>query len=114
MKITYRIRGIITVLIMLTIAPFSAVIGMVLSDPELWESSMNLETLLVFSMFGIITVPLWITYLPMTILSPFIMKYFKQSRSVLFTPYSDIYRIVFDVRCNFRSSYDKPAIYPEF
>jgi hypothetical protein len=60
---------------MLTIAPFSAVIGMVLSDPELWESSMNLETLLVFSMFGIITVPLWITYLPMTILSPFIMKY---------------------------------------
>jgi len=59
---------------MLTVSPFVAVTVLVCWNPERWGGSINPLAILAMSVFGIITVPLWPTYIPAVVATPFIMR----------------------------------------
>jgi len=61
-------------LIMLSITPFFASLGLVIYDPSNWGGSIKIENILIIAVFGIITVQLWPTYISSIILTPIIMK----------------------------------------
>jgi hypothetical protein len=67
-------RAFLTVLIMMTLAPVAAVTTLVCWNPGRWGGSINPLAILGMSFFGIFTIPLWPTYLPAIVLTPFIMR----------------------------------------
>lgn len=67
-------KTLFCVFIMLTIAPISAAIGLISFDPKSWGGSFTVQNILAIAFFGIITVPLLVTYLPSLVLTPIIME----------------------------------------
>ena len=61
-------------MLMLTFAPFVTVTALVFIAPERWGGMTDLDYLLTLTFFGLITVPLWFTYIPMIVLAPLLMK----------------------------------------
>lgn len=59
---------------MVTLSPFLAVTTLVCWNPERWGGSLNPLAILVMSLFGLITVPLWPTYIPALAAIPFVMR----------------------------------------
>jgi hypothetical protein len=59
---------------MLTITPIAAVYGLVSFDPSNWGGEPTLIGIIGMAMFGLITVQVWITYIPSLILTPIIMR----------------------------------------
>ena len=54
--------------------PIIASLTLVSFNPERWGGSMSLQNILMIAFFGVITVPLWITYIPSIIMVPIFMK----------------------------------------
>ncbi len=67
-------KTLICIILMLTVAPIVVATGLVCLDPKNWGGSPNLQNILAVTFFGLITIPLWITYLPSLILTPMIME----------------------------------------
>ena len=71
-------RALFSVISMLTVSPFVAVLVLVCWNPERWGGSAN--PLVIFAMsvsmsvFAVATVPLWPTYFPAIVATPFIMR----------------------------------------
>lgn len=59
---------------MVTISPVVAVTTLVCWNPDRWGGSVNPLAILAMSFFGLITVPLWPTYIPAVTATPFIMR----------------------------------------
>ena len=67
-------RSLISVILMLTLSPILAVTTLVCSHPERWGGSRDPLSILVMSAFGLITIPLWLTYIPAIIITPLVMR----------------------------------------
>jgi hypothetical protein len=67
-------KTVISVLIMLTIAPLLAIITLMFSISADFGENFDIQSILVMYMFAMITIPLWLTYLPSIILTPIIMN----------------------------------------
>jgi len=67
-------RKLLTIVAMLTVAPVTAVTALVCYAPDRWGGSFNPLDILVMSFFGLITVPLWPTYIPAVVLTPWLMS----------------------------------------
>ena len=63
-----------SIISMLTVSPFIAATVLVCWNPSRWGGSINPLAILGMSFFGVITVPLWPTYIPATVATPFIMR----------------------------------------
>jgi hypothetical protein len=59
---------------MLTVAPILAVATLMCADPARWDASLNPVTLIIMALFGIVTVPLWLTLIPALIITPLVMR----------------------------------------
>ena len=84
-------KTVISVLIMLTISPILAIITLVFSNPENFGEHFDVQSLLMMYMFAMITIPLWLTYLPSVILTPIIMN--RLSKKLAFQRISIAYLI---------------------
>ncbi len=62
------------IVIMLTIMPVTAAIGLVVFDPKNWGGPPTIQNILMMALFGLISVPLWITYIPSLLATPSIMN----------------------------------------
>lgn len=67
-------RAFLSVIIMLTISPVLAVATLVNWAPERWGGETDLLSIIGMSIFGILTVPLWFTYIPTLIAVPLVMN----------------------------------------
>ena len=67
-------RALISVVSMLTVSPFIATTVLVCWNPARWGGSINPLAILAMSFFGVITVPLWPTYIPAIAATPFVMR----------------------------------------
>jgi hypothetical protein len=67
-------------IVMVTMSPIVAVTTLVCYDPERWGGSLNPLAILVMSFFGLITTPLWPTYIPALVVTPFLMHRVASSR----------------------------------
>jgi hypothetical protein len=65
---------------MLTVSPILAATTLVCWNPERWGGSLNPLSILVMAAFGIITIPLWPTYIPALAVTPFIMRRIAELR----------------------------------
>lgn len=66
-------KAMIAVVLLLTVAPVVAVTTLCVVSPERWGGSLSLINILFMAVFGVLTVPLWPTYIPTIILTPIIM-----------------------------------------
>jgi hypothetical protein len=69
-----HMRALLSVAAMLTLAPISAVTTLVAWQPDRWGGSLNPLNIVAMSIFGLLTVPLWPTYIPAVVLTPVLMK----------------------------------------
>jgi len=65
-----KIESFICVVLMLTVSPITTVISLDL----ILGNTPTIQTVLIMAGFGLITFPLWITYIPALVLTPFAMK----------------------------------------
>ena len=65
--------AILSVIVMVTVAPLVAATTLVCGWPGHWGGSVNPLTIIAMAFFGLITVPLWPTYIPAIILTPWVM-----------------------------------------
>ena len=66
-------RFALSVIAMLTLAPFLTVATLVLWAPDHFGGSVDLLSIIVLTFFGLITVPLWATFIPALFLTPLLM-----------------------------------------
>ena len=71
---------------MLTITPIAAAFGLLSYDPSRWGGEINIVNILGLAMFGLISVPLWFTYIPSLILTPIIMKHLSAKENFYTIP----------------------------
>ena len=75
------VRTIISVLVMVTISPLLVIITLTISNPGEFGGNPDLQSILMMYMFALITVPLWITYIPSIILTPIILHKIRKKKS---------------------------------
>lgn len=68
------VKEIISILIMIIIAPMIVVITLSILNPAEFGGGPNIKNILAMYVFGLITVPMWLTYIPSIILTPIIMR----------------------------------------
>lgn len=66
-------KPIISLLILVTIAPLLVILTLAFSNPEEFGGNLDLQSILMMYLFALITVPLWTTYIPSIILTPIIL-----------------------------------------
>jgi hypothetical protein len=76
----------LSVAAMLTIAPVLAVTTLICWDPARWGGSVDPLNILMMSLFGLITVALWPTYIPAIILTPLLMRQAATHRAFMSLP----------------------------
>jgi hypothetical protein len=64
----------LSILVMTIVAPVAAVTTLVCWNPERWGGSVNPVAILGMAFFGVITTPLWPTYIPSVLLTPLVMS----------------------------------------
>jgi hypothetical protein len=74
-------KAILSVLAMLIVAPLVAVTTLVCWQPERWGGSLNPLAIAVMALFGLLTVPLWPTYIPALIITPLLMNWISAQRA---------------------------------
>ena len=71
-------RTIVCIILMLAVAPLVACSTIVCLNPSLLGGSINpikiMFTIVGMAFFGVITVPLWLTYIPALIMTPLLMR----------------------------------------
>ena len=75
------VRPIISVLVMVTISPLLVILTLTLANPGEFGGNPDLQSILMMYMFALITVPLWITYIPSIILTPIILHKMRKKKS---------------------------------
>ena len=75
------IRAIICILLLVSVAPISAATTLVVLKPDMGGGAPTVVTVLLMALFGLFTVPLWITYVPALIATPFVMHRLARSPS---------------------------------
>lgn len=73
-------KPLLSFIVMVTVSPIVAVTTLVCWNPERWGGSFNPLAILVMSFFGLITIPLWPTYIPALVATPFLMRRVANSR----------------------------------
>ena len=68
------IRTLLTVAVMLTLAPVVAATTLVCWQPDRWGGSVNPLDILFMAFLGLITVPLWPTYILAMLITPRLMR----------------------------------------
>jgi hypothetical protein len=68
-------KPLLSFLTMVTVAPVVAVATLVCWNPDRWGGSLNPLAILAMAFFGLITIPLWPTYIPAVAATPFIMRW---------------------------------------
>ena len=68
------VKAIISVIIMIIISPLIVIVVLAVLNPTEFGEVINIQTVLTVYMFAIITVPLWVTYIPFIVLIPIIMQ----------------------------------------
>ena len=66
---------------MLIITPISAVTGLVTFDPANWGGKPTIVSILGMSLFGLISIQGWITYIPSIIFTPILMKRYSEDQN---------------------------------
>ena len=67
-------KPIICIIIMLTVGPIIAASGLILYDPSRWGGEINLNNIIGLALFGLISPPLWFSYIPVLVFTPVIFK----------------------------------------
>lgn len=67
-------KSIISVFIMVTVAPSLVILTLAFSNPAEFGGNPDLQSVLMMYLFALITIPLWITYIPSIILTPIILN----------------------------------------
>jgi hypothetical protein len=75
------VRPIISVLVMVTISPLLVILTLTFSNPAEFGGNPDLQSVLMMYMFALITVPLWITYIPSIILTPIVLHKMRKKKS---------------------------------
>ena len=75
---TKVLGALVCVSALLGLAPIAATTTLVLSDPSRWGESLNPVAILGMAVFGVLTVPLWPTYIPAIIITPFVMRWLSR------------------------------------
>jgi hypothetical protein len=78
---------------MLTITPIAAAFGLVIYDPSRWGGEIKFGNILFLAIFGLISRPLWFTYIPALIFTPVIMKRLSAKEIYYTTPLGKFYAI---------------------
>ena len=68
------VKEIISILIMIIIAPMIVVIALSILSPAEFGGGPKIKNILAMYVFALITVPMWVTYIPSIILTPIIMR----------------------------------------
>lgn len=76
----------VSVAAMLVLAPLVATTTLVCWNPGRWGGSVNPFAVLVMSVFGVFTVPLWPTYIPAIVATPLAMQWLSKSRAFARAP----------------------------
>lgn len=71
---------------MLTLAPFSAVTALVFYEPARWGGAPTFLSLMGMTIFAVITVPMWITYIPSIVITPLVMNKISKRDTFMNTP----------------------------
>jgi hypothetical protein len=71
---------ILSFLTMVTVAPVVAVATLVWWNPERWGGSVNPLSIIAMAVFGLLTTPLWPTYIPAVAVTPFVMHWVARLR----------------------------------
>jgi hypothetical protein len=79
-------KTILTFGLMLIVAPLVAATTPVCWQPGCWGGSMNPLGIVGIALFGVLSVPLWPTYIPSLIITPIVMKRLSTSRAFLELP----------------------------
>lgn len=79
-------RWILGVIAMLTVAPLVAATTLVCGWPECWGGTVNPLVIVAMSCFGLVTVPLWPTYIPAIILTPWLVRQVAARRTFADAP----------------------------
>ena len=66
--------GVKCVMLMLTVAPIVACSTVVCLDPLRWGGSINPLAIVFMALFGLVSTPLWPTYIPALIIVPLLMR----------------------------------------
>jgi hypothetical protein len=66
---------------LLVIAPLVAATTLVCWQPERWGGSINPLAIATIAFFGLLSVPLWPTYIPALIVTPLVMKWVSASQA---------------------------------
>jgi hypothetical protein len=74
-------KAVLSVAVMLTVAPLVAVTTLVCWEPERWGGSLNPLAIAVMALFGLLSVPLWPTYIPAIIITPLLMSWISTHRA---------------------------------
>jgi hypothetical protein len=64
----------VTLFTMIVIAPTATVTTLVLYHPDRWDGTLSLGKIVGMAFFGLVTVPLWFTYIPALIFAPIIIR----------------------------------------
>lgn len=67
-------KTILSVIAMVVLAPLVATTTLVCGWPERWGGSISPLAIITMALFGLITIPLWPTYIPAIILTPLLMR----------------------------------------
>ena len=79
-------RSVSTILGMLTVAPITTAATLVCYAPQQWGGSFNPLNIIVMAVFGLFTVPLWVTYIPAVAVTPLLMSRVSSRESFLRAP----------------------------
>jgi hypothetical protein len=71
-------KSLITIIVMPTITPIMAAIGLISFDPSNWGGGLSVGNVVAVAFFGVITLPLWVTYMPSLVIAPIIMRKISQ------------------------------------
>jgi len=80
------IQTLLSVAVMVTVAPVVAVTTLVCCNPDRWGGSVNPLNIAVMSFFGLLTVPLWPTYIPAIVFTPLLMRWVAGRRDFTTLP----------------------------
>jgi hypothetical protein len=80
------LRTFLCVAVILFIAPLITVTVLVCHHPERWGGSINPLNILIMSVFGLLTVKLWPTYIPAVVITPLFMRWLANKSAFISSP----------------------------
>jgi hypothetical protein len=73
-------KPLLSLITMVTVSPVMAVATLVFWNPQRWGGSIDPLSIVGMTVFGLFTVPLWPTYIPALVITPFAMHWIAGSQ----------------------------------